>query len=132
MYSNVSLILGNLSLGQPCTHNVQSTGTEHGEKCLKGECVCEEGFVSQKDTCIHVPNKTMDNCIGTYIKQSVYLLSTLLELKALMRYLDLLSICLSVNISRFQIFDFGQAIKIQFCTINGPQSYTRRNNYEIV
>ena len=64
MFSNVSLILGNLSLGQSCTHNVQCTGTEHGEKCLNGECACEEGFVPQKDMCIHVPNKTNGNSIG--------------------------------------------------------------------
>ena len=52
---------GNLSLGQSCTHNLQCTGTTHGERCFDGECFCEEGYVLQRLRCL----------LG---KQNIYLL----------------------------------------------------------
>nr|XP_022301659.1 tenascin-like [Crassostrea virginica] len=49
---NGQCLKSNLSLGQSCVHNTQCKGTENAERCLNGECFCEEGFVLQRLRCL--------------------------------------------------------------------------------
>lgn len=53
-----SFITGNLSLGQPCIHEIQCMGTKNAGRCLNAKCLCNEGFALEKLRCL--PGKQIE------------------------------------------------------------------------
>ncbi|XP_078309665.1 uncharacterized protein LOC111106968 isoform X2 [Crassostrea virginica] len=60
----IECLKSNLSLGQSCVHDMQCKGTRNAEKCLNGECFCEEGFVLQRLRCLPDRRRIDEACEG--------------------------------------------------------------------
>lgn len=48
----IYIVLGNLSSGQTCKHDVQCTATEYNGRCINGKCDCAKGHVLHELSCI--------------------------------------------------------------------------------
>nr|XP_022297578.1 tenascin-like isoform X2 [Crassostrea virginica] len=60
----IECLKSNLSLGQSCVHDMQCKGTRNAERCLNGECFCEEGFVLQGLRCLPDRRRIDEACEG--------------------------------------------------------------------